>query len=126
MTEDEPNPWAEIVGPCFTVARFACTLGWTEAEVLQAGRDLQLLMLHTSDDALVFPAFQLHDGKPVAGLAEVLQVLKAGVQDAWTWAQWLNVALPNEEPPRNITLLHEGRLEEALRNARHDAWSWNP
>ena len=75
-TEDEPNPWAEIVGPCFTVARFACTLGWTEAEVLQAGRDLQLLMLHTSDDALVFPAFQLHDGKPVAGLAEVLQVLR--------------------------------------------------
>lgn len=43
----------------------------------------------------------------------------------WTWAQWLNTALPEADPPRNITLLHEGRLEEALRDARNVAWSWS-
>ena len=47
------------------------------------------------------------------------------MNDSWTWAQWLNVALPDADPPRNITLLIEGRLEEALRDARHDAWAWS-
>ncbi|MGV2900116.1 hypothetical protein ACNPM4_00440 [Microbacterium sp. AGC62] len=125
MTEDEPNPWAEIVGPCHTVTSMARTLGWTEAEVMVAGDDLRLLRLRTEDDIFLFPAFQLHDGKVVAGLREVLLVLQTGVNDSWTWAQWLNVALPEVDPPRNITRLTEGRLEEALRDARHDAWSWS-
>ncbi|MGI0522137.1 hypothetical protein ABY45_16320 [Microbacterium maritypicum] len=125
MTEEKPNPWAMIVGPSYTVASMARTLGWTEAEILEAGADLRLLMLRTDDGVDLFPAFQLQDGKVVDGLPQVLRVLQTGVNDPWTWAQWLNVALPKDDPPRNITLLYEGRLEEALRNARHDAWAWN-
>lgn len=124
MTKDESNPWAEIVGPCYTVTSMARTLGCTEAEVMAAGNDLRLLMLHTDDDVYLFPSFQLQAGKVVEGLQEVLLVLQAGMNSPWTWAQWLNVALPEENPPRNITLLYEGRLEEALRDARHDAWAW--
>ena len=75
---------------------------------MEAGADLRLLMLHTDDDVYLFPTFQLLDGKAVAGLQEVLLVLQVGVSDPWTWAQWLNVALPQEDPPRNITLLYEG------------------
>lgn len=70
-------------------------------------------------------SFQLHGGKIVDGLQDVLRVLETGTAGRWTWAQWLNVALPDENPPRNITLLYEGRLEEALRDAHHDAWSWS-
>ncbi|MEV8249973.1 hypothetical protein AB0O87_03480 [Microbacterium sp. NPDC076768] len=92
---------------------------------MAAGSDLRLLMLHTDDDVDLFPSFQLRDGKIVEGLQEVLRVLHAGVNDPWTWAQWLNVALPDEDPPRNIMLLCDGRLEEALRDARHDAWAWS-
>lgn len=125
MTKERPNPWAEIVGPCYTVTSMARTLGWTEAEVTKAGDELHLLRLRTDDDVDLFPAFQLHDGKVVAGLQEVLLVLQTGANDPWTWAQWLNVALPAADPPRNITRLIEGRLDEALRDARHDAWSWN-
>lgn len=125
MTDDEPNPWAQIVGPCYTVASMARTQGWTETEVLEAGAELRLLILHTEDGVDLFPSFQLKDGKVVHGLQDILRVLQTGVNDPWTWAQWLNVALPDEDPPRNITLLYEGRLEEALRNARHDAWSWS-
>lgn len=124
MTDDKPNPWAKIVGPCYTVASMARTLEWTETEVMEAGSDLRLLMLHTSDDVYLFPSFQLHDGNIVEGLQELLRVLATGTADSWTWAQWLNVALPDEDPPRNITLLYEGRLEEALRDAKHDAWAW--
>ncbi|MCK8468266.1 hypothetical protein M0722_13785 [Microbacterium sp. KSW4-16] len=124
MTEDDPNPWAEIVGPCYTVTSMARTLGWSEADVLEAGDDLSLLMLRTEDGVDLFPSFQLQDGKVVEGLQDVLRVLQTGVNDPWTWAQWLNAALPESDPPRNITLLYEGRLEEALRDARHDAWAW--
>ncbi len=126
MTEnEETNPWAEIVGPCYTVASMARILGWTEVEVLDSARHLRLLMLHTVEGTQLFPSFQLRDGKAVEGLRDVLRILATGTASRWTWAQWLNVALPNEDPPRNVTLLHEGRLEEALRNARHDAWAWS-
>lgn len=103
----------------------ARTLGWTEVEVMEAGNDLRLLMLRTEDGVCLFPAFQLHDGKVVAGPQAVLLILQTGVDDSWTWAQWLNVALPDERPPRNITRLIDGRLRETLREARHDAWAWN-
>lgn len=123
--EDEPNPWAAIIGPCYTGTSMARTLGWTDREVIKAGNELRLLMLFTDDGVYLFPAFQLQGGEVVEGLQEVLLVLRTGVDSPWTWAQWLNVALPEEDPPRNITLLYEGRLKEALRDARHDAWAWN-
>lgn len=119
------NRWAEIVGPCYTVTSMARTLGWTEAEVTDAGNDLRLLMLTTDDGVDLFPSFQLHDGNIVEGLHDVLRVLETGTTSRWTWAQWLNVELADADPPRNITLLYEGRLEGALRDARHDAWSWS-
>lgn len=122
--EEEPNLWATIVGPCHTIASVARALGCTESEVRKAGEDSRLLMLRTSDDVLLFPAFQLHDGKIVEGLTIVLRILETGTADSWTWAQWLNAELPDADPPRNITLLYEGRLDEAIRSARHDAWAW--
>lgn len=121
---ERANPWAQIVGPCYTVASMARTLGWSEIEVMEAGKNLRLLMLHTAEDTLLFPSFQLQNGKVVEGLEDVLRVLAAGTTSRWTWAQWLNVAVPEEDPPRNITLFYEGRLEEALHDARHDAWVW--
>lgn len=126
MTGDgEPNPWAAIVGPCYTVPSMARTLGRTEDEIIEAGDELRLLMLRTSDDVLLFPSFQLQDGEVVAGLMEVLRVLRTGTASSWTWAQWLNVALPDEAPARNIDLLYAGRLDEVLRDARHVAWAWS-
>jgi len=124
MTEEASNPWAAIVGRCFTVASMACTLGMTEAAVVEAGHSLRLLMLYTADDVLLFPSFELHHGQAVDGLTEILRILQTGANAPWTWAQWLNTELPGEDPPRNITLLYEGRLNKAIRNATHDAWAW--
>ena len=105
MTEGKPNAWAEIVGPCYTATSMARALGWTEAEVMAAGNDLCLLMLTTDDGIDLFPRFQLDGGKIVDGFQGVLRVLATGTAGRWTWAQWLNVALPDKDPPRNITLL---------------------
>ncbi|KJL30498.1 hypothetical protein [Microbacterium oxydans] len=78
MTEDAPNPWAEIVGPCYTVSSVARALGWSEEEVMEGGRTLRLLMLHTDDGVYLFPSFQLLDGKVVEGLREVLSFSRRG------------------------------------------------
>jgi hypothetical protein len=126
MTVSEnTSPWTEIVGPCYTVASMARILGWSVAEVMDAGNDLRLLMLCTDDGVDLFPSFQLRDGKIVEGLQVVLRVLATGTASRCTWATWLNAALPDADPPRNITLLYERRLEEALQHARHDAWTWS-
>ncbi|GGM63537.1 hypothetical protein [Microbacterium saperdae] len=124
MTEDEPNPWARIIGPCYTVASMARALEWTEAEVVEAGRTLRLLMLLTDDDVHFFPAFQLHEGRVVDGLTDVLRVLQTGTQSRWTWAQWLNTPYPDGEPTA-IEKMLAGGLDEILLEARHDAWSWS-
>lgn len=58
MTDsDEPSPRAEIVGPCFTAAPLARTLGWEESDVAEAMASLILLELRTSDDVLLYPTF---------------------------------------------------------------------
>ncbi|WP_396659174.1 hypothetical protein [Microbacterium oxydans] len=124
MTEDEPNPWARIIGPCYTVASMARTLGWTEAEVVEAGHTLRLLMLLTDDDVYLFPAFQLRDGRVIEGLTNVLRVLQTGTQGRWTWAQWLSTPYPHGEPTAIAKML-AGRLDEILLEATHDAWSWS-
>lgn len=124
MTGEEPNPWAAIIGPCYTTTSMARTLGWTESKVAQAGETLQLLVLETDDGVTLYPALQLHDGHVAEGLSDVLAFLQTGTADHWTWAQWLNTALPDEDVPRAIDALRAGRLDEVLRDAEHDAWAW--
>lgn len=116
---------AAVVGPCYTVAGMARTLGWTESEVVEAGNHLRLLMLRTSDGVFLFPAFQVVDGSVVKGLPAVLRILEIGSDAPWMWAQWLNVEWPDGDPPRKIQYLYDGRVEEAIRDARQVAWAWN-
>lgn len=127
QSANKTNPWAEIVGPCYTTASLARTLGWTEAAVTEAADSLALLKLPTDDEVDLYPAFQLRDGEPVDGLTDVLRVLRTGVNAPWTWAQWLNTPLTGEdgvEQPSNIQRLREGQLADVLREAKHDATVW--
>ncbi|KJL28820.1 hypothetical protein [Microbacterium oxydans] len=129
MTDsDKPNPWAEIVGSCFTATSLARTLGWEESDVADAATSLTVLELRTSDDVLLYPAFQVSDGHLVAGLGDVLQVLSTGTKGRWTWAQWLNTSVDDESgevAPSAIERLLSGQLDEVLRDARHTAWAWS-
>jgi hypothetical protein len=124
---DDPNPWAKIIGQCYTAASLARTLGWTEAKVDEAAESLALLRMTTSDGVQLFPAFQIWDAKPVGGLADVLRVLRSGVDAPWTWAQWLNTPTTDEDgvvQPTNIERLREGQLADVLVEAQHDVASW--
>lgn len=125
MTDDKAtNRWAQIVGPCYTTTSLARTLGWTESEVTEAGETLRLLVLETDDGVTLYPTFQLHEGSVVDGLSDVFEVLRTGTASRWTWAQWLNAPLPDENPRRAIDALRAGGLDEVLREAEHDAWAW--
>lgn len=115
MTDEEPNPWAAIVGPCYTATSVARTLGWTKEEVATAVASLTLLELQTDDGALLYPAFQVRDGQVVGGLGETLRALSAGTRSTWTWAQWMNAAVNDETgrpAPSVIDQLRAGHLDE--------------
>lgn len=126
MTDDKP--WAEIVGPCYTVVSVARALGWASQQVAAAVESLSLLELETSDGVLLYPAFQIVDGRVVDGVADVLRVLRTGTRSTWTWARWLNTPFDDEtgeEAPSAIEQLRTGRIDEVLRDARLAASSWS-
>ncbi|MFJ2543029.1 hypothetical protein [Microbacterium sp. NPDC087589] len=122
------NPWAEIIGPCYTPASLARALRWTESEVAGAAASLTVLELLTDEGTLLYPAFQVWDGRVVAGLQAVLRVLQTGTTSRWTWAQWLNTR-PDDgdgnELPSSIERLRAGDLTGVLLEARNDAWAWS-
>lgn len=82
MTDNAP--WAEIIGPCYTAASLARTVGWTRSEVVAGAASLTVLELLTDDGVLRYPAFQVRDGRLVPGLRHVL---RTGTTSRWTWAQ---------------------------------------
>lgn len=62
------NPWAKIVGLCYTAESVARALGWTPDQVTAAVEQLSLLELRTDDGVLLYPAFQIVDGHVVHGI----------------------------------------------------------
>ena len=128
MTSNEPNPWAGIVGLCYRAHSIARELGWPLEQVTTAVAALELLEVTTVEGTLLYPAFQLWNGRVVEGLGEVLQVLSTGTASRWTWAQWLNTPDDDEtgEPaPSAIEQLRAGQLDDVLRDARHAAAAWS-
>lgn len=127
LPDVERNPWARIIGPCFTPDSIARTLGWTREQVAEAAAALRLLELKASDGVTLYPKFQVRDGQVVEGLGAVLRVLSTGTQGPWTWAQWLNAPVDDEtgEPAASaIEHLCAGQLDNVLLDARHAAATW--
>ncbi|GAA2887300.1 hypothetical protein [Microbacterium esteraromaticum] len=95
--------------------------------MIEAAESLVLLKLTTSDGVELYPAFQIQDGQPAKGLAEVLRVLNSGTHSSWAWAQWLNAPLTGDdgvEQPANMQRLREGQLADVLLEAKQDAAVW--
>ncbi len=118
----ESSPWAEIVGPCFTVPAFSRATGMEGDVVRAAAAELRVLVLVTADDLELLPSFQVRDGRVVPQLQPVLEALRGGIDDPWTWAQWLNAAAPGER--RHIDDLWAGAVSLTLTSARRTAWAW--
>lgn len=117
------SPWAAIVGPCYASASLGQVLSLSGAEISAAAAGLRLLRLRTKDDVVLFPAFQVRDGSVHPDLPRVLSVLRSGIEDPWTWAQWLNA--PDVNGVKPIEQLWNGELADVLQEARHDARAWS-
>lgn len=115
------NPWANIIGPCYTSGSLQTELGVKRGAISRAVKELRLLRLETTDGRNLYPAFQVRHGALVPGLDRILRVLRAGIDDPWTWAQWLNTEL---DGVRNIDRLAAGDIETLLAEARSDAAAW--
>ncbi len=98
---------------------------WTEDEVIEAGNELRLLMLHTDDDVYLFPVLQFRNGKIFARLDEVLHVFQSVVDDPWTWAHWMTPALPEDRSLETRKRISDVKLEVALHGSSHNWW-WVP
>ncbi|KSU54829.1 hypothetical protein SAMN05216418_1806 [Microbacterium enclense] len=120
--EGAVSPWAEIVGPCHTTSSLSRVLQIDQVAVADAAAELRALRLRTADGRNLYPAFQVQDDHVHPHLQQVLLVLKSGIDDPWTWAQWLNTEMDSEPSP--MSRLWAGDLSGVLRDAEHDAWAW--
>lgn len=118
----ELSPWAALVGPCYTVASFSRVLGVSPVDLDEAAVELRVLRLRTEDGAGLFPAFQVRDGHVHPQLQPVLEVLRSGIDDPWTWAQWLHT--PRLDGVVQMDKLWAGHLADVVREAGHDARAW--
>ncbi|MCM3778797.1 hypothetical protein [Microbacterium hydrocarbonoxydans] len=127
--QPEPrDPWRDIVGPCRRSESIGRVLGLSDAEVRRATESLELLAVVTDEGTTLYPDFQIHEGRVVDGLQQVLAILHTGIDDPWTWTQFLNVAVYDETEGRDVRWIEEmraGRLEAVLNDARHTAWAWS-
>jgi hypothetical protein len=119
---DEVTPWADIIGPCYTSAGIQRVLSISRSQLSRASRGLQILRLPTDDGPFLYPAFQIADYALIPGLDQVLAILRTGIDDPWTWAQWLNTKLPDQ--PNHIEQLITGSIFTVLKDASRTAAAW--
>ena len=119
---------ATTIGLCYTAESIARALNHSTDAIDLLVDECRLLALTTADNSVVFPAFQLHNGRMVRGLPPVLRVLRKGIDDPWTWALWLN-SLPPVVPGiapgvSRIQQLINGEFDAVLQAAERSARSW--
>jgi hypothetical protein len=121
------TPWSDIVGPCYTSGGLQREIDRGRGAVSKAANELRILRLTTADGQTVYPAFQVHKGAIVPGLQPVLMALQRGVDDPWTWAQWLTARVParhGRPARRHIDELADGDADRVLAAAQRTAVAW--
>jgi hypothetical protein len=124
---ENTNPWVHTVGPCYTATFARRAFDMSTQELDDARRDLRVLALETEDGETLHPMWQLREGEVINGLHEVVTTLRTGVNDPWTWVQWLVFTPPPDDVNRSpIDEVRGGKKAQVIRDAEHIAWSWSP
>lgn len=111
--------WAEQVGPALSQRDTARLLGKTEQAVAKDGR---LLRLRTRDGRPVYPVLQFAGRAQLAGVAEVVAVLRDALEPLST-ASWLTAPHRDLDGRRPVDLLRAGEADRVLLVARRLARS---
>lgn len=125
--EHKENRLAQKVGPFYDGEGVGTWLGVTRQSIKKRRDARTILACRTSEGRFIYPVWQFQDdGQLLPGLPEVLKVLATGIDDAWTWALWLQTPVPGELDGKTVTdwLRGGGDVESILRLARNDAAAW--
>ncbi|WP_162824140.1 hypothetical protein [Peterkaempfera bronchialis] len=87
----DPSVWSARIGPVLTRLQAEHRYGAKIMSMAEEGGDL--LALRTSDDVIVYPAYQFDDRGPVEGWHEVLAAFRDRTDVSWTVAAWANTPL---------------------------------
>jgi hypothetical protein len=121
------TPWSDIVGPCYTSGALQREIDRGRGALSKAVSELRALRLETADHQTLYPSFQVRNGALVPGLQDVLVALREGINDPWTWAQWLTAqpqGRDGEERRRHIDELIDGDIDEVVTAAKQAAAAW--
>ncbi|MDX6649895.1 MAG: hypothetical protein QOJ97_1846 [Solirubrobacteraceae bacterium] len=116
--------WRDALGPLLSWREVADLLRGvgTRQGVNDLGRRGRLLALPTKDGRVLYPLFQLRDGRPLAVIPKVLAAFSAVELEPWTMASWF--VSPQDELDRATPvewLEHDGDEEQVVEAARRSA-----
>lgn len=77
-----------------------------------------LLALKTGSGRAVYPLFQFVAGRPVDGLADVLDAVPEQLASRWTLASWLVTPRAELDGERPVEVLADGSPQPVVRAAR--------
>lgn len=127
------HPFEEL-GPFYDTTGVSRWLGITRQALHQKVKASQLLALTTGDGQRVYPAWQFTpDGRPLAGLVDLLRILNPAAGDPWTVAVWLTRPVEELGDRSAVDVMRSLRYlgsrgqewEELLAEAREDAARWS-
>lgn len=118
------SPQADIVGPASPSSGLQRELGVERGVISKAVKSRRIALRLPADGENLYPAFQDRRLPACTRVEQVLTVLQSGIDDPWTWTQWLNTpgvttAARTSLAPIDLSLA--GELGAVLNEARYDA-----
>lgn len=108
--------WAAQIGPAYTRRQVAALLGVSQQAVAKRKALLELVQ---RDGRVVYPVVQFNGDHPVAGVDDVVMVLRPVVATTWTIASW--IMSTDETGCRRIDRLKGGDIDAVVAAARRTA-----
>ncbi|MDT0116621.1 hypothetical protein Q9R20_06415 [Microbacterium sp. PRF11] len=120
--------WARHIGKSLSTTEICRELDLDPIGLEVAVRWLRVLRVVTDDGRHIYPAWQINRGAVVHGLRPVLETLRTGADDPWSWALWLHSDVRDDDGGdgrrRQIDDLAAGDVAGVLRRATRVATDW--
>lgn len=127
MTGHPANALVERCGPFYDTDGLLSWLGLPYREIQERREARAILGCPTTGGDFIYPVWQFKDnGELLPGLSSILELLSSGIDDSWTWALWLQTAVPDELDGKPATewLRDGGDVGPVLQLAANDAAVW--
>ena len=120
------HAWDELIGPFLDEVGVETLLHASTDFVTQRVDNGEIICTVTEDSTKLYPTFQFGpSGELLPHLADVLAVLRQEEEDDWGLALWLNAPVRAFGGRSATALLREGRADQVIEVAVHDAHRWS-